>query len=245
MNELIKINNNENRITVSARELHEGLEITERFSNWFERMKKYGFAEQEDFVGCKVFNALARQDLQDYQITIDMAKQICMIQRSDRGKEYRRYFLEIEKQWNEPQYVMARAIKFADGEIKKLENDKRELSIRVEEMRPKEIFSDAVAASHTSILVGDLAKILKQNKVDIGANRLFIWLRENGYLIKRKGTDYNLPTQKSMELKLFEIKETVVAHADGHTTINKTPKVTGKGQQYFINKFLSKELIYG
>lgn len=112
-------------------------------------------------------------------------------------------------------------------------------------MRPKEIFSDAVAASHTSILVGDLAKILKQNKVDIGANRLFIWLRENGYLIKRKGTDYNLPTQKSMELKLFEIKETVVAHADGHTTINKTPKVTGKGQQYFINKFLSKELIYG
>lgn len=108
----------------------------------------------------------------------------------------------------------------------------------LERMRPKEIFADAVATSKSSILIGDLAKILKQNGVEVGAKRLFDWLREKGYLIRRNGSDRNMPTQRSMELGLFEIKETVVTHADGHTTINKTPKVTGKGQQYFINLFL-------
>lgn len=108
-------------------------------------------------------------------------------------------------------------------------------------MRPKEIFADAVSASHTSILVGDLAKLINQNGVDIGAKRLFAWLRENSYLIKRKGTDYNLPTQKSMDLGLFEIKETAISHSDGHIAINRTPKVTGKGQNYFVNKFLGEE----
>lgn len=107
-----------------------------------------------------------------------------------------------------------------------------------ERMKPKEIFADAVAASHTSILVGDLAKILKQNNVEIGQKRLFSWLRENGYLIKRRGADWNSPTQKSMEKELFEVKEATIQHSDGHVSIRKTTKVTGKGQQYFINKFL-------
>lgn len=109
-----------------------------------------------------------------------------------------------------------------------------------ERMKPKEIFADAVSASNTSILIGDLAKIIKQNGVDIGQKRLFIWMRENGYLIKRKGADWNSPTQKSMEMELFEVKETAVTHSDGHVSVNKTTKVTGKGQQYFINKFLRK-----
>lgn len=104
---------------------------------------------------------------------------------------------------------------------------------------PKVIFADAVSASKGSILIGELAKILKQNGVETGQNKLFAWLRENKFLISRKGSDYNMPTQKSMELGLFEIKETSISHADGHTSINKTPKVTGKGQQYFINKFLN------
>lgn len=103
---------------------------------------------------------------------------------------------------------------------------------------PKVVFADAVSVSRTSILVGDLAKILKGNGVDVGATRLFRWMREHGFLINRKGSDWNSPTQKSMELGLFKIKETVVTHSDGHTTINKTPKVTGKGQQYFIERFL-------
>ena len=109
---------------------------------------------------------------------------------------------------------------------------------RIEEMRPKEIFADAVSVSKTDILIGDLAKLIKQNGHDIGQKRLFAWLREKGYLIKRKGLDWNMPTQKAMEMKLFRVKETVVTHSDGHTTVNKTPKVTGKGQIYFVNKFL-------
>lgn len=109
---------------------------------------------------------------------------------------------------------------------------------QIEEMKPKVVFADAVATSHTSILVGELAKILKQNGIDMGQKRLFAWLRENGYLIKRKGTDYNMPTQKAMDLGLFEIKEGSYVNGSGVNITTKTPKVTGKGQQYFINKFL-------
>ena len=111
----------------------------------------------------------------------------------------------------------------------------------IEEMKPKVVFADAVATSHTSILVGELAKILKQNGIDMGQKRLFAWLREKGYLIKRQGTDYNMPTQKAMELGLFEIKEGSYVNGSGVNITTKTPKVTGKGQQYFINKFLAKE----
>ena len=112
---------------------------------------------------------------------------------------------------------------------------------QIEEMKPKVVFADAVATSHTSILVGELAKILKQNGIDMGQKRLFAWLREKGYLIKRQGTDYNMPTQKSMDLGLFEIKEGSYVNGSGVNITTKTPKVTGKGQQYFINKFLAKE----
>lgn len=108
---------------------------------------------------------------------------------------------------------------------------------QMEIMKPKAVFADAVAASHTSILVSELAKILKQNGIDMGGTRLFKWLRTNGYLISRKGNDWNMPTQKSMNLGLFEVKERTIDHGD-HTTISKTTKVTGKGQQYFVNKFL-------
>lgn len=117
---------------------------------------------------------------------------------------------------------------------------------KVTAMAPKALFADAVAASHTSILVGDLAKLLSQNGIKIGGNRLFVWLRENGFLIKRKGTDYNMPTQRSAEMKLFEVKETTINNPDGSIRISRTPKVTGKGQQYFINKFLNEaELLEG
>ncbi len=108
---------------------------------------------------------------------------------------------------------------------------------------PKAIFADAVEASNTSILVGELAKILKQNGVEIGQNRLFEWMRQHNFMISRRGTDYNMPTQKSMDLNLFEIKETTIVHSDGHISINKTAKVTGKGQTYFINKFLAKPVM--
>lgn len=140
----------------------------------------------------------------------------------------------LEKALTSPDFLiqLATSLKKEQARRKALEN-------KVETDKPKVIFADAVSASHTSILVGDLAKLLKQNGINIGASRLFQWLRNNGYLISRKGTDWNMPTQKSMELGLFEVKETAITHADGHSTVNKTPKVTGKGQQYFVNKFLS------
>lgn len=116
------------------------------------------------------------------------------------------------------------------------------LEAEAEKAAPKVLFADAVATSHTSILVGDLAKILKGNGVDLGANRLFKVLRANGYLIRREGSDWNMPTQRSMELGLFEIKETAITHSDGHVTVNKTPKVTGKGQAYFVNRFLNGQI---
>lgn len=127
--------------------------------------------------------------------------------------------------------LLAKALMVAQN---KIEENRRQ----IERMKPKEIFADAVATSHTSILIGDLAKLLKQNGVETGQKRLFNWMRENGYLIKRNGVDRNMPTQKSMEMGLFEVKESTVNNPDGSVRINRTTKVTGKGQQYFINKFL-------
>lgn len=124
----------------------------------------------------------------------------------------------------------------------KTEREKRmELERQAEKDKPLVAFANSVSVAKTSILVGELAKLLKQNGVDMGQNRLFAWMRENGYLISRKGTDYNMPTQRSMEMGLFKIKETTISHGDGHTSLNKTPKVTGKGQIYFINLFLGKQ----
>lgn len=124
----------------------------------------------------------------------------------------------------------------------KAEQEKRvALESKVEQDKPLVAFANSVSVAKTSILVGELAKLLKQNGVDMGQNRLFAWMRENGYLISRKGTDYNMPTQRSMEMELFEIKLTTISHGDGHTSISKTPKVTGKGQIYFINLFLGTQ----
>lgn len=122
------------------------------------------------------------------------------------------------------------------------EQDKRKaLEVKMEEQKPKVLFAESVEAAKTSILIGELAKLLKQNGINIGQNRLFEWMRQNGYLIRRQGSDYNMPTQKSMELGLFEIKETTITHSDGHIHVSKTTKVTGKGQVYFVNLFLKGE----
>lgn len=227
MNELTI--NNETQ-TISARSLYESVGSTERFSTWFERQLQYGFTEGEDFTGCKTFNTLARQELQDYNISIDMAKEICMVQRNEKAREVRKYLIDLEKAWNTPEQVMARALKLADEKI-------NSLSLEVIRMRPKEIFADAVAASNTSILIGELAKIICQNGYPIGQNRLFTWMRDRGYLMKY-GENRNMPIQRYVEMGLFEIKESNVQNPDGSIRITRTTKVTGKGQQYFINKFL-------
>lgn len=244
MNELIKTNYETEQPTVSARDLHEKLNIEKRFSAWFETNSK-GFIAGEDYTGVlsgTVVNNGAKIELQDYNLTIDMAKHICLMSRTEKGKECRQYFIDLEKAWNTPEQIFARALKMADKTIDSLKSENKELMEDNERMRPKEVFADALSTSRTAILIGDLAKILKQNGIETGQKRLFSWLRENGYLIKRKGTDWNMPTQKSMEMKLFEVKESTVNNPDGSVRINRTTKVTGKGQQYFINKFLGESV---
>jgi anti-repressor protein len=134
--------------------------------------------------------------------------------------------------------IMAKAVLVAQSTIRQRDQRIKELESDVAEAKPKVLFADAVSASDSTILIGDLAKILKQNGYNTGQKRLFQWLRDNGYLIKRQGADYNSPTQRSMELGLFRVKETPIIHADGHVTVNKTVKVTPKAQIYFANKFL-------
>lgn len=239
MENLIPVNYDTEQPTVSARDLHEGLEINTDFRKWFPRMTEYGFTENVDWkrVYQKCPTLGGAQNMVDYQISTDMAKQICMIQRSEKGRLYRQYFLDLEKAWNTPEQVFARALKMADKTIESLKADNAVLLESVERMRPKEVFADAVSASQTSILIGELAKLLKQNGIEIGQRRLFSWMRENGFLLKR-GSGRNMPTQKGMELGLFEIKEGSYINGVGENIITKTTKVTGKGQQYFINKFL-------
>ena len=172
---IVDIENGE--VKISGRQLHMFLAVQTPYAKWFDRMTEYGFMEGVDFnldKNVQVQNEGGRdvkRELIDHIMTLSTAKELAMLQRTDKGKEARRYFIR------------------------------------------------------------------KQNGVDMGQNRLFQWMRENGYLVSRQGTDYNMPTQKSMERGLFTIKETAVTHADGHTSISKTPKVTGKGQVYFVNKF--------
>lgn len=152
-------------------------------------------------------------------------------------------FNEMEKKLAEqPQLtrsqLLATALIAAHEELEEKDKRIKLLTADTERMKPKEIFSDAVSTSQNSILVGELAKLLKQNGIEIGEKRLYAWMRENGYLIKRKGADWNKPTQRSMEMKLFTIKETAICHSDGHTSVNTTTKVTGIGQVYFVNLFL-------
>lgn len=244
MNELLKVNYDNDRITLSARELHEFLEVKTSFKDWFPRMCEYGFNESQDFNPLKneqvrlEGNRQVKRTVQDYEITLDMAKEIAMIQRSDKGKEVRQYFLELERRWNSPEAVMNRALEYSRKQVKALMEEKQGLIEENKELKPKALFADAVSASNESILIGQLAKLIRQNGYEIGQNRLFEWMRENEYLIK-KGERYNQPTQKSMNLGLFEVKERTITNPDGSTRITLTTKVTGKGQVYFINKFLS------
>lgn len=241
MNELIKVTYDNDRPAVSARDLHEFLGVGADYRHWFPRMCEYGFTEGQDFNSVKNDRVqmeggrMVSRTVDDAILTIDMAKELCMLQRNEKGKQARQYFIQLEKDWNSPEKVMARALQIANKKLQVLE-------AKAEEDKPKVLFADSVAASHTSILVGELAKLLRQNGVDIGGTRLFRWMRENGYLIRRSGSDYNMPTQRSMEMGLFTIKETAITHADGTVTVSKTVKVTPKAQIYFVNKFLGEKL---
>ncbi len=240
MNDLIKINyDDRERPTVMGRELHEALEVKTAYKDWFPRMCEYGFTEGEDY--CSILSdrsdGLPGKPRTDHQITISMAKELCMLQRTERGKQCRQYFISVEEAWNKPEAVMARALQMANRTLDGIKADNERLALQLKENEPFVLFAKAVETAQTSILIGDLAKLIKQNGVDIGQKRLFEFLRQNGFLIK-SGLSRNMPTQKAMEQGLFEVKERTISNPDGSVRITKTTKVTGKGQTYFINKFL-------
>ncbi|WP_172188875.1 phage regulatory protein/antirepressor Ant [Lentilactobacillus kribbianus] len=178
------------------------------------------------------------QNKQQYRVIYMNRDGFTLLAMGFTGKKALTFKLKYIEAFNsmEKQIQTGYSIPGSYAEALKLAADQAE---QIELQKPKVLFADSVATSHTSILVGDLAKILRGNGVNIGANRLFEWMRKNGYLISGNRTDRNMPTQRAMDLGLFKVKETVVNHSDGHTSISKTPKVTGKGQQYFIDKFLN------
>ena len=236
MNELIQIDvNKQGKLEVDGRTLHMQLGIGTEYMKWVERyFTPYGFIEGTDYI-VKTDDVLSDKRERTYtatthKLTISMAKELAMLQRTEQGSRIRKYLIQVEEDWNSPEKVMARALKIANDEL-------ATLRIANEEMKPKAIFADAVSASKTSILIGDLAKLIRQNGVEMGQKRLFEWLRSNGWLIK-SGASKNMPSQKGMEQKLFEIKETTINNPDGSVRVTRTTKVTGKGQQYFVNKFL-------
>ena len=240
MNEVLKVDFDTQ--TVSARELHSALEVSKRFSAWFETYSNT-FIEGEDYKGAylKVQSNQygGEKELQDYNMTVDMAKHICLMSRTEKGKQCRQYLIDLEKAWNTPEQVMARALRIADRQIEELKSHNLQLEQKIEADKPKTIFADAVSTSKTSILVGDLAKLICQNGYQIGQKRLFSWLRDNGYLVK-SGSSYNMPMQRYVEQGLFEVKESNVQNPDGSVRTTRTTKVTGKGQVYFVNKFISE-----
>lgn len=242
MNELLKVEVNEQQEPcISGRELHEFLEVETPYHIWFPRMVGYGFDEDIDFSTFeqKCSKPQGGRPSTDHIIKLDMAKELAMIQRSEKGKQARQYFIEVEKEYNSPEKIMARALLMADKQIKELTIRNSEQKQLIDEQQPKVLFAQSVESSNNSCLVGELAKILRQNGIDIGQNRLFSWLRENGYL-GRKGEFYNTPTQKSMDLGLMTIKKNVINQPDGTIRTTTTTKISGKGQIYFINKFLGE-----
>lgn len=222
MNEIIKVNYETDEPTVSARSLYEGLEIKKRFSSWFESNSQ-GFIENEDYCGAYL-EVQSNQhggikDLQDYLLSVDMVKHICLMSRTDKGKICRQYLIDLEKAWNTPEQVMARALKLADKTIKNLE-------LTIEEQRPLVDFANKVSDSSNLIDMGKMAKLLKDEHINIGRNRLFEWLRRKEILMKN-----NMPYQRYIDGGYFQVKESVYETPYGSKT-QQTTKITGKGQIY-------------
>lgn len=244
---LIKITENERgEPTVSGRELYKFLEVTERYSNWFNRMLQYGFVENVDYLGCKVFNTQARQELQEHILKISMAKEIAMLQRNEKGKQIRQYFIEVEKRYNDPMYQMARSLQYANNiieqnkiEISKLELKNKEQKEIITEQKPKVEYYDKVTSSKKVISMSEVAKLLKfkskTNKRPVGRNILFGILRGNNLLNK-----YNQPYQKYVNAGYFEVKQSYNNYTGEpvYTTL-----VTSKGIEYIIK--LLRKLRFG
>lgn len=227
MNNLIPVNYDGEKQTTLARDLFEFLKVETPFRLWFPRMCEYGFSEGIDFTPYIFVHPQNKQEITDYQLTIEMAKEISMLQRTEKGKQARQYFIQLEKQWNSPEALMARALKMADGKIQSLQ-------LQIQADQPYANFGKSIANSSDSITIGEFAKVCNNKGIKIGRNRLFDWMRVNGYLIKQ-GRETNNPKQCYVEQKLFELKEAVI-HTVTDDLIRTTTLLTGKGQLYFLDK---------
>lgn len=241
-NEIIRIEERNGQQAVSARELHCFLESKKDFSSWIkDRIERYGFVQGVDF---EVFthigeNSKGGRPSIEYALTVDAAKELSMVEGNDKGKQARRYFIEAEKTFRQvlsqrpaiPQ-TFSEALRLAASQAEQIEQQQKQL----EAQRPRVLFSQSVETSKDSVLIGELAKIICQNGVETGEKRLFQWLRENNYLCSH-GERYNQPTQRAIELGLFEIRKTTINVGES-TKVRTTTKVTGKGQIYFVNKLL-------
>lgn len=237
--ELIKITEQDGKQLVSARELHEFLEIKTRFDTWFNRMIEYGFSKNKDFIAIAQKRATAQGNETtyiDYLMQLSMAKELSMLQRNNKGKEAMEYFIKCEEAWNSEEMVIARAMQIQHRKLLSYEQTIKNLQYQLIEYKDKAIIADTIAATEDSISIGELAKILSKNNEIIGQNKLYSWLRSNGYLIKRDGHDYNMPTQKSVNLGVIELVEKPVVY-ERSIILNKKSMITGKGQAYFIKKF--------
>lgn len=238
MNQLIKTvqNTESNEILVSGRELHDFLESNERYSKWFERMKDYGFSEGVDFTSVQkstLVNNGAERLLDDHHLRLDMAKEIAMIQRSDKGREARQYFIQVEKNWNNPEMIIKRALDLQQHKILTLETE-------IQENKRYTDFGKVVSMSDGSINIGAFAKLIFDNHgIKIGRNKLIEWLREQGYLMK-KGREKNFPKQRYVEMGLFELMPTIIKRTQGDVQ-GGTTLITGKGQVK-IAEHLKREL---
>lgn len=238
MNELIKINtSNPDRPTVLGRDLYEALEVKTAYKDWFPRMCEYGFTEGKDY--CSILSdrsdGLPGKPRTDHQLTIPMAKEICMLQRTEKGKECRQYFIKVEEAWNTPEMIVARAHQILQAKLDEAVGRVSLLESKIEEDAPATKLGHAIEGADGAILIGVMAKILRQNGYDTGEQRFFETLRREGYLIK-SGSDRNMPTQRALEMGLFTIKENVhVTPSSSFTT--RTTMVTGKGQSYFVNRY--------
>lgn len=257
--QLIPIKNNDGRTVVNARDLHEFLESRKDFSSWIkDRIERYDLVENEDYVillpqkgeqtGRGGHNKI------DYVLTLDAAKELSMVEGNEKGKQARKYFIACEKKLKgeNPSYLIADPIKRAEAWIqeekerqalkeqaKQLTEENKNLEAQIEEDLPKVIFAMAVTESKRSCLVAELAKIICQNGMEVGQNRLFKWLRKRGYL-GTKGEYYNQPMQRWVEAGMFEIKKRTITKPNGDLITVSTPLVTGKGQVYLVNKFLKE-----
>ncbi len=229
MRELIPTQqNDEGDILVTGRDLHEFLEVKTKYLDWFNRMVDYGFIENIDYISKielaqnKEGSRTVQRGLVNHHIKLDMAKELSMIQRNEKGKEARQYFIQVEKRWNSPDMVVQRAMEIQQRKVALLEQ-------QIEEEKRYTNFGKVVEVSEVSINVGAFSKLMyEKHRVNIGRNKLMAWLRDNDYLIK-SGRERNFPKQKYIEQGLFELKPTIVKRTEGDIQSG-TPMITGKGQ---------------